>query len=115
MTREVTIAAVQLPAVPEGETNAQIRTSNFEAAEFWLDKAGQGGTDIACLGETFNKIGQQLTPENTPDAISGAVEEAIDRLGTVARRHKMVVIAPVLGVVDGVVRNIALVLDRRGE
>jgi predicted amidohydrolase len=111
----VTIAAVQLPAAPEGETNAQIRAHNFEAAELWLDKAGRGGADIACLGETFNKIGQKLTPENTLDEILGVIEEAIGRLGAIARRHKMYVIAPLLGVVDGVVRNIALVLDRRGD
>ena len=115
MTREVTIAAVQLSNAPRGESNAEKRESNFRAAEAWLSVAGERGADIACVGETFNVLGQTLTPTNTRAEVAGAVEETIARLGAVARRRQMYVIAPILGVFDDVVRNIALVLDRQGR
>lgn len=114
MAREVNIASVQLPNTPHGETNAAKRESNFRAAEVWLDRAGGRGADIACVGETFNILGQALTPENTRAEIAGVVEETVTRLGAVARRRRMYIIAPILGLLDGVVRNIALVLDRQG-
>lgn len=113
MARNVTIAAVQLPAVSEGETNAEKRESNFRAAETWLDKAQ--GADIACIGETFNILGLKLTPDNTRDEIDGVMNEALDRFGTLARRHNMYVIVPILTTIDGLVRNIAMVLDRQGK
>ncbi|MBN1284473.1 MAG: carbon-nitrogen hydrolase family protein [Anaerolineae bacterium] len=114
MTREVTIAAVQLPNAPHGAPDAEKRESNFDAAEAWLERAGRRGADIACLGETFNVLGLELTRQNVHAAIDGAVDEAVERLGAAARRHQMYVIAPVLGLQGDVVRNIALILDRQG-
>lgn len=115
MAREITIAATQLPNVRIGSTNADKRAHNLQTAEAWLDKAGGLGADVACVGEACNAIGLEITRENLRIEIEGAVEETIARLGTVARRHRMAVIAPIWGLVDGVPRNVALVLDQRGQ
>jgi predicted amidohydrolase len=115
MTREVTIAAVQLPAMPSGASNSEICESNFRAAEHWLDQAGQRGADIACLGETFNMLGQSLTPETLRAEIGGILKATLERLGALARRHRMYVIAPVAALIDGAARNSALILSRSGD
>jgi len=115
MTREILIASVQLPAFPKGKSEAEIKEFDFWAAETWLDKAGQAGADIACIGESFNTRGIALTYENFPSKVAGDFEAVRERLGAVARRHKMYIIAPVYEVIEGVRRNIALLLDRSGN
>jgi predicted amidohydrolase len=115
MAREISIAAVQLPAFPKGNTDAQKKESNFQAAEYWLDHAGQMGADIACLGETFNVHGIELTHDNFLAQVAGDFEAVIRRLGRVASQHHMYIIAPVYGMVEGVRRNIAMLLDRSGN
>jgi predicted amidohydrolase len=114
VSREVTIAAVQLPASPVGNDYAQIRESNFRAAEYWLNLAGERGADIGCVGETINILGASLTPDNFRAALDGVYEEALERLGAIARRHQMVVIAPVAALIESVPRNVALILNRQG-
>jgi predicted amidohydrolase len=113
VTRRIAVAAVQLPAVTAGATNAERQESNFRAAEYWLDQAGQRGADVACLGETFNVLG--LSPNSFRTDIHDAVENAVTRLGSIARRSHMNVIAPVAGLLDGVARNVAIILDRDGQ
>jgi predicted amidohydrolase len=113
LTRPITIAAVQVPAVADGATDAEKQESNFRAAEHWLDQAGQRGADIACLGETFNILG--LTPDSVRTQIRDAGEDAVRRLDSIARRYHMIVIAPIAGLLDGVPRNAAIILDRGGK
>ena len=115
MAREITIAAVQLPSDPPGSSNAEMRAANFRAAVAGTEEAGQRDVDVACLGESFNTMGITVTRENLVAEIDGAVELAIELLGPVARLHNMVVIAPVSGLLDGVARNAALVIDRTGK
>ncbi len=115
MTREITIAAVQLPAFPQGSSDAEKKEYNFQMAEYWLDQAGQRGAGIACVGEEFNVHGIDLSYENFVDQIGGDYEAVISRLGVVARRHRMYIIAPIYAVVSGVRRNIAMLFDRSGE
>jgi predicted amidohydrolase len=115
MTRQITIAAVQIPASVGGRLNAEKQDNNFRAAEHWLDQAGQRGADIACVGETFNMLGLRPTPDTLPAEIANAVDRAVTRLGDIARRYRMAVIAPVAGLLDGIPRNAALVLDRSGN
>ena len=117
MSHTVVIAAVQLPnsRAPLGQaTNAQRRADNLAAAEHWLDRAGQAGADIACLGETFTTDGLLVTPANLLETIEQVPGEITERIGAIARRHQMYIIAPVWGVVAGVPRNVALLFDRGG-
>lgn len=115
MNREITIAAIQLPNFRSGETSAEKQEYNYRTAEHWLNKAGEQGADIACVGECFNAIGLDLTPENLSIEIQNAVDQTIARLGAIARRYRMVVIAPIWGLLAGIPRNVALVLDRQGN
>ncbi len=115
MSREVTLAAVQLPAAPSGTTLAEIRASNLNAAEYWLEQAGSRGADIACLGETFNILGMKLTPETLRSAIDGVLEDALERFSLIAQRHHMHIIAPLAALIDGTPRNVALILNRSGD
>jgi predicted amidohydrolase len=115
MKRPVTIAAVQLPSAAPGRTNAARQRANFALAETWLNEAGKRGADIACIGETFNILGAQLTRRNTPALIRGTWAEAVRRFAPLARRHNMAIIAPVLALEGGLVRNVAIVFDPKGR
>ncbi|MBP6506405.1 MAG: carbon-nitrogen hydrolase family protein [Opitutaceae bacterium] len=115
MKRPLTIAAVQLPSVAPGKTNAGRQRANFALAEKWLDTAGRRGADIACIGETFNVLGATLTRKNTPALVRQALQETIRRIAPLARRHQMAVIAPILALIDGHVRNVAVVFDPKGR
>ncbi len=115
MSRILTIAAVQLSSGTTGCTDAEIQSNNFAAAEIWLARAGERGATIACLGETFNTIGVAVTREKAPALVRGALDEALARFAPIARRHRMAIIAPVLAVMDGIVRNVALVIDGEGR
>ena len=114
MSRTVTIAAVQLPSVSEGADNDERQEHNFRVAGHWLSGAGERGADIACLGETFNITGLELSAANAAATVGDALGRAVERLGAVARRRRMAVIAPVLTVLDGQLRNVAAVIDRDG-
>jgi predicted amidohydrolase len=115
MNRQVTISAVQLPFFRSGSTDTKKIAESYELAEYWLDQAGQRGADIASVGEIFNIIGLDPTGETLPSLLADATEQTISRLGTVARRHNMYVIAPIVGLIDNVLRNVALLLGRDGK
>lgn len=117
MPRPLTIAAVQLPTSVPGHprTAAARQRANLAQAGSWLDEAGRRGADIACLGETFNVLGIALTAKNVPALVRRAHAETLRRLAPIARRHRMAIVAPILAEVDGVIRNVAIVLDERGR
>lgn len=115
MSREVTIASVQLPAFLKSTSDSAKKEENYRSAETWLAAAGQQGADIACLGEMCNVHGIELSAANLPALVDGDFAQAITRLGAAARRHHMYVIAPILGMENGVLRNTALLLGRDGS
>lgn len=115
MTRPLTIAAVQLPSLAPGRSAAARQRANFAQAAEGLETAGRRGADIACLGETCNVLGLALTARNAPGLVREAHAEALRRFAPIARRHRMAIVAPILALLDGVVRNVALVLDARGR
>ncbi len=115
MKRPITLAAVQLPSVAPGKTNAARQRANFALAAQWLDDAGRRGADLACIGETFNVLGCKLTRANTPALVKNAWTETIKRLAPIAKRHRMAIIAPTLALRDGIVRNVAIVIDQKGR
>jgi predicted amidohydrolase len=115
MKRPLTLAAVQLPSVAPGKTAAARQRANFDLAAHWLDEAGRRGAQLACLGETFNILGCEVTRAHAPRLICGAWDETLRRFAPLARRHRMAIIAPILALEEGRVRNIALVLDQTGR
>jgi predicted amidohydrolase len=115
MSRLLTIAAVQMPSAAPGRSNAARQRANFDLAVEWLNAAGKRGADLACIGETFNVLGARLTLKNAAPLVRGALAETIKRLAPIARRHRMAVIAPILAVLDGKLRNVAVVFDAKGR
>lgn len=114
MKRPFTIAAVQLPSVEIGRAPAAQQRTNFATAGKWLEEAGARGANIACLGETFNAIGIAPT-ERTPARLRRAHAETLRRFAPIARRHGMAIVAPIVALLDGVIRNVAIVLDEQGR
>lgn len=115
MSRLLSIAAVQLPVLRSAASAAERQAAHFASAEHWLEQAGQRGADIACLGEIFNVVGLELTRDTAAPLVRDAIATALARLAPIARRHDMAIIAPVLAVLDDVVRNVALIINERGE
>ena len=115
MKRPLTIAAIQLPSVAPGTSNAARQRANFTAAEAWLNDAGKRGADIACIGETFNVLGIKLTRRSAPVLVRRALAETTRRIAPIARRHRMAIIAPILALIEGKVRNVAVVFDQKGR
>ena len=109
MSRPVTIAAIQLPQIPDGEDGEQRKASRISAIEKWLTAAGEAGADLACLGELCN-VSQDM-PDAVEDAKRGATTQLVCQL---ARRYSMHVVLPLLAQVEGTQRNVALVIDDNG-
>ena len=110
MSRPVTIAAIQLPLKPKGESSAECKASRIAAIDEWLHKAGEAGADLACLGEICN------APKEARDRLEDAyIGETTRLVCEIARRYRMHVVLPLLALVEGTQRNVALVIDDVGE
>lgn len=115
MSRPVRVSAIQLPAKPLGETPEQKKQNNLRSILRHLEIAGKRHSDVAVYGESANHLGLPFDREalsKYADPIPGPLEEEVSRI---ARKHSMNIIAPLIGRVDGKLRNVALVMDRKGE
>ena len=116
MSRQIIISSIQLPAFDYSKDTPlrEIKKINLENAIKWLRIAGQHNSDIACLGETFTTLGvsDRYTYHKQSEDIPGPL---LDNLSQIARQYKMYIIAPVLGQCEGIIRNVALVIDREGK
>lgn len=115
MGRSVKIAAVQLPDLQASVDDQYSREINIQAAEHWMVEAGRMGADIACMGEMFTTQGCHLNASQLREQIEPSPEALVERLGSVARRYRMNVIAPALAISEGIPRNAAFVIDRYGQ
>jgi len=106
MPRNVKIAALQLPAWTEGETDTERKRFQVDAVMYWLEEAGKQGADLVCMGE--HCTGKQPFE----DAYTGPTTRMVQSM---AARYKMHIIFPILGLIDGLLRNTALVIDDHGE
>jgi len=105
MSRPVRIAAVQLPAWQEGKSAAARYAHRCATVLHWVGQAGAAGADLLCLGETCT--GEEVLEDATLGSFVAAVAAR-------AAHHGMNVILPIAGMVDGLRRNVALVIDRSG-
>lgn len=105
MSRKIRIAAVQLPAWLEGETASERYSNRCRTVLHWIEEAGAAGVDLVCLGETCT--GEEIID----DAIDGTFTR---QAAALAAKYKTNLILPIAGLVDGVRRNVALVIDRGG-
>jgi predicted amidohydrolase len=72
----------------------------------WLEEAGKEGADLVCIGETCT--GEQLVE----DAYTGPTTRMVRSMAAHYNTH---VILPILGRVEDVLRNTALVIDNQGH
>jgi predicted amidohydrolase len=105
MSRNVRIAAVQLPAWLEGNTPQERYQHRCQTVLRWIEEAGRAGADLACLGETCT--GEEVFKDAfTSDFVRQAT--------ALAATYHMNVILPIAALVEGIQRNVALVIDRSG-
>lgn len=115
MPRPVRISTIQLPARPSGKTPEEKKQENLRSIVRYLEIAGRRHSDVAVYGESANVLGLPFDREGLSryaDPIPGPFEEEICRI---ARKHSMNIIAPLIGRVDGKLRNLALIIDREGR
>jgi predicted amidohydrolase len=105
MSRKVKIAALQLPAWTEGESDVERKQFRVEALRHWLQQAGEEGADLACMGEFCT--GDMLVE----DAFTGPTVQLAEGM---AARYEMHIILPIMAHVEGVLRNVALVINDQG-
>src|SRR5262245_11640600 len=105
MTRNVRIAAIQLPAWLEGNSPAERYYHRCQTVLHWIEEAGRAGADLVCLGETCT--GEEVIEDAFASDI---VRQAM----SLAASNHMNIILPIAAIVDGTRRNVALVIDRSG-
>ncbi|MEA2063027.1 MAG: carbon-nitrogen hydrolase family protein, partial [Gemmatimonadota bacterium] len=79
-----------------------------------LDEAGGKGCDIVCLSEAITKVG--ITPTlsflDIAEPVPGPTTE---RLGEMAAKYKMYIVAGIVEKEHGAIYNIAVLIDRSGK
>ena len=82
-----------------------------------VEQAGKKGCDIVCLGEGINLIGVSIgdTYARYPDIAEPIPGPTTDRLGELARKYKMYIVAALGEREKQAVYNTAVLIDRRGE
>ena len=110
-SRPVTVGICSTAAPPQELAPEAARDWNLAAAEQLLAEAAAQGAEIACLPETFATYGaaRRLPLKHLPDGPTA------ERCGALARKHRLHLIAPLAGVLDGVPRNAALWFDPNGD
>jgi len=115
MAREVRVSTIQLPMWKEGETPQEIKEINLKRIFTMLTTAGERGSDMAVFGEIANVRNLPFNEETLlkyADAVPGLLT---DQLGEIAKRYSMNIIAPIIGLCDGKLRNVALAINRQGK
>jgi predicted amidohydrolase len=108
MARLVRIASIQPPAVGDGVSYQQMQ----DTAISLVGQAGTMGTDVVCLPEYANCMGDESVWQQPGEAEQDPVFEKIARL---ASSYSMYVILPLLEGRDGRRYNTSVILDRTGE
>lgn len=108
--RPVTISVCSTTAPPADSSPAAAHAFNLAQAERLVGEAAAQGAEIACLPETFSTFGgaSKLPWETLPDGSTAQWCAAL------ASKHRLHLIAPLEGTLDGVPRNAALWFDTQG-
>lgn len=115
MSRIVTVSTIQLPAWQEGETPEAIKANNIKNICKMLDIAGQRNSDIAVWGEYSNVRGIEWNSEEGCQFVDTVPGPLVEQFGEIARKYSMNLVAPIVGLCDGIPRNVALIINRAGE
>jgi N-carbamoylputrescine amidase len=114
MSRIITVSAIQLSSAKCGETTEEIKRHNLRRIEDGLATAGGRGSDVAIFGEYANVSHLPIardTVRGFADAVPGPVT---DRIAELARRYSMNILAPLVGLCEGKLRNVTVLIARNG-
>ncbi|MEM2935820.1 MAG: carbon-nitrogen hydrolase family protein [Candidatus Bathyarchaeia archaeon] len=115
MARVVRVTPIQLPVWKEGETLQEIKEVNLKRIFTMLKTAGERNSDVAVFGEIANVRNLPFNEESLlkyADSVPGLLT---DQLGEIAKGYSMNIIAPILGLCNGKLRNVALAISRQGK
>lgn len=115
MERRVVISTIQLPWRKSSSELERIKAENLGLIFESLEEAGKRGSDVTVFGEIANFVHIPWTKENFNrylDTVPGPITE---RLGNIAQRYSMNIIAPLFAITGGKIRNTAVIIDRSGE
>lgn len=115
MVRVVRVSTIQLPVWKEGETPREIKEINLKRIFSMLKTAGERNSDVAVFGEMGNSRNLPFNEETLLEYADAVPGPLTDHLGKIAKRHSMNVIAPIIGLCDGKLRNVALAINRQGK
>jgi predicted amidohydrolase len=115
MARIVTVSAIQLPAWKEGETLEEVKTNNLKTIFEMLEIAGKRNSDVAVFGEYSNVRGIEWNNESGRKFIDTVPGPLVKRLSEIAKKYSMNLVAPIVGLCDGKLRNVALIINREGR
>ena len=90
--------------------------TSMESIEDWLemvDKAGQMGADIVCLGEGINLAG--VVGAEYPDVAEPVPGPSTEALGRMAARHSMYIVGALGELESGTIYNTGVLIGRDGE
>ena len=119
MSKIVRVGLIQCknPLNDESKPVAEIKKAAFEAHLPFIEEAAKKGVQILCLQEIFN--GPYFCPSQDKrwyDAAEAVPGPTVDRLAELARKHQMVIVAPVYEkAMRGVYYNTAAVIDADGS
>lgn len=102
---------VKLAAVHHHPRNSTTE-KNLEAFSSYAAEAGEKGADIVCLPEGITLVGTGQVYADVAESLPGPTSE---RLGMVARKHQMYIVAGILEKDGEVIYNTAILLDREGQ
>jgi len=114
MSRVITVSAIQLASAKAGETHQEIKEHNLRRIEEGLNTAGERGSDVAIFGEYANVRHLPLDREHARDYADEVPGAVTDRIAHLARRHSMNILAPLVGLCDGRLRNVTVLIGRDG-
>jgi predicted amidohydrolase len=109
-TKRITIASIQPPCLDEASEAAC--ASMVEAGFSLLTEALGKGTTFCCLPEFFNVFG---APAESYNALAANHSDILERVCTLAARHRSYIILPMLVPEAGAFYNRAYLIDAGGE
>ena len=104
---------VRLGAVYHRPRDKKSSAESIEEFCAVLERAGEQHCDIVCLGEATNRIG--LSGVEFPDIAEPIPGPTTARLGEVARRHRMYIVAGITERAGAAVYSSAVLIGRDGE
>jgi len=93
---------------------AETKQHNLRRIEEGLTTAGERGSDVAIFGEYANVRHLPIARDTARDLADPVPGPVTDRIAQLARRYSMNILAPLVGLCDGKLRNVTVLVARDG-